>query len=162
MMKNSRFAVPCFSGECGHCVSCSSSHCVDISAPQADRSFPEILEMFDKPRIGEMGEASMNRMIRLREAWRDDFKDIYVLREIGTPSIYRKIETPHHQICSTPRCRAIYGSFPPYLQGRYQNYPVYLRDIRAEVKHDEPCRLCLPCLLDQGGDPRTRKFDGSD
>ena len=136
-MKNAVVTEECFSSQCGHCSRCiNAMHGMkghDIPVTQII-THPEVIERFEKPRINDMTEAYLNKMIQDKhretteqytdayETYYGIFPHSYRLRESSfQESVYLKQESPHSLICDTPLCRAMYHSLPKYTQ--HSKYP---------------------------------------
>jgi hypothetical protein len=165
-MKNSVYPERCFSSQCGLCSSCTDAmHPTPTQkgTPELDRpeiDYSKVVEKFEKSRIYNATEQYMNRMYQLHiRELRDDFKNgseqdygiipnRYIADEYHSqPSVYIKQPTGHSLVCDMPLCKAMYHSLPEYTQkSKYPKFPIYVRNIRDKVLHDEPCALCYECI----------------
>jgi len=172
-MKNTVYTEECFSSHCGLC-----SRCTDAmewtKKPDGVKKIPsvtyaEVIQKFEKPRINDMTETYMNKMIKdknreMNDSFRDateQYYGIFPQRYIADESpnqesIYIRQETPHSLVCDMPLCQAMYNSLPTYTQNsKYSQFPVYVRQCRENVKHDVPCTLCYECIS-KCGNPRRK------
>ena len=157
-MKNSVYPPRCFSSQCGLCFTCTESKFNDESAKE--KEIGDILRQFEKSTLDDLCESYLNRNVKRyqrdsmgetldgKEEYYGILPNTYHVDETPNDiSVYRKQQGPHDKICDMGLCRAIYHSLPSYTQSKvYAKLPIYVRDIRANVKNDVSCTLCYDCV----------------
>ena len=161
-LKNSLFAPPCFSSQCGLCASCNKQEEAPRSNARLDRI--KLLAKFSKESNSSEVEAYRNQMTQLmyREA-NGLCKTSERVHGILTPSykveeslnytsVYTRTKNPHSHICDNLPCMRAYNESPEYFhKSWFPTIPMYERgDLPKTKQKDSSCHLCGLCMKTQG------------
>jgi hypothetical protein len=158
MMKNSRRCPPCFSSQCDFCDTCcgrgtetyptSSFDCLAQAEGLAKFSgdLSTQIEGY-RNKIGILMHRDQAGLPKGIEVMTGVIPERFKVDEaiFKSPSVYKRLETPHGAICDTPKCKTMYTGSPEYFHmSWFPHIPVYTRE------HDDGCQLCILCLKKQG------------
>jgi len=131
-MPNFSSATPCFSHECGLCVSCCGGDKSSLS--HSERRAKDLSIMMGKKNVEEYRKFYNNRLNTWckNRGYRDpsDYgwsqEKVKKIRTYDTNDIFILSTERHNKVCDDPYCKMLYHSGTEWDQKKkFPNYPIY-------------------------------------